>query len=291
MTEVRLETPTQLAAYDGVQQVGTVTFLHNRVHYHPRIYTVAFSDFATGTDVSQVDASRIARGLYDRLVQELQPHKPLLLRTGVDEGDPFYAVLKSLGFRNYRRVYNPVLDVAAFDLERLREAETAFSAFGYEIVRLPDLTWSEIETELYALYVEVYRDTSTVVPATPERFSRAEWLKATVGDDAVIPEAFFIAVKDGEFVGFGNLFRGDEIGELETGTFGTKRSHRHHHREIMLAIKAREIAYAKTHGHKTIRAEIDAENPWILQICAELPFVQGKDYLSMVRVMNWTVAL
>ena len=283
---MRLETPTQLAAYDGVQQVGTVTFLHNRVHYHPRIYTVAFSDFATGTDVSL-----IVRGLYDRLVQELQPHQPLLLRTGVDEGDPFYAVLKSLGFRNYRRVYNPVLDVAAFDLERLKEAETTFAALGYEIVRLSDLNWSEIETELYTLHAEVYRDTSTVVPATPEQLSQSEWLGTTVKADAVIPEAFFIAVKDGEFVGFGNLFRGDEIGELETGTFGTKRSYRHHHREIMLAIKAREIAYAKTHGYKTIRAEIDAENPWILQICAELPFMQGKDYLSMVRVMNWTVAL
>lgn len=57
----------------------------------------------------------------------------------------------------------------------------------------------------------------------------------------------------------------------------------------MLAPKVREAAYAKAHGYKTIRAEIDAENPWILQVCAELPFVQGKDYLSMVSVTNWTV--
>ena len=286
VTKVKLETPTQLAAYEGSQRVGAVTFTHNRFHYHPRIYTVAFSDVATSVDVAAV-----AHKLYDCLVQELQPHKPLLLRTGVDEGDPFYAVLRSLGFRDYRRVYSPVLEVKSFNLERLKEAETAFSALGYEIVRLSDLTWSEIEAELYALHVEVYRDTSTVVPATPEQLSQSEWLGATVKVDAVIPEAFFIAVKDGEFIGFGNLFRSDEIGELETGTFGTKRSYRHHHREIMLAIKAREIAYAKRHGYNTIRAEIDAENPWILQICAELPFVKGKDYISMVRVMNWTVTL
>ncbi len=283
--EVKLETPTQLAAYEGSQRVGAVTFTHNRFHYHPRIYTVAFSNFATSVDVAAV-----AHKLYDCLVQELQPHRPLLLRTGVDEGDPFYAALRALGFRDYRRVYNPVLDVAAFDLERLKEAETTFAALEYELVRLSDLTWSEIETELYTLHVEVYRDTSTVVPATPEQFSQSEWLGATVKADAVIPEAFFIAIRDGEFVGFGNLFRGDP-GELETGTFGTKRRYRHHHKEIMLAIKAREIAYAKTHGYETIRAEIDAENPWILQICAELPFVQGKDHLSLVRVMNWTVAL
>lgn len=57
-----------------------------------------------------------------------------------------------------------------------------------------------------------------------------------------------------------------------------------------MALKAREVAYARKHGYATIRAEIDAENPWILHVCAELPLVQGKDYLSMVRVMNWSVA-
>ncbi len=162
---------------------------------------------------------------------------------------------------------------------------------GYELVQLSELDWTaDVTAKLYVLHTEVYSDTSTVVPVTPERFSRAEWLRATVKADAVIPEAFLIALKGGEFVGFGNLFEGEVGGELETGTFGTARSYRHHHREIMLTIKAQEIAYAKRHGYKTVRAEIDADNPWILQICAELPFVQGKDYLSLVRVMNWTVA-
>jgi L-amino acid N-acyltransferase YncA len=57
----------------------------------------------------------------------------------------------------------------------------------------------------------------------------------------------------------------------------------------MLAVKAREIAYAKEHGYRTIRAEIDADNPWTLHLCAELPFIQGGDVISMARVMNWTV--
>ena len=282
MFEISLESPTKLVAYRDSQPVGSLRFFHNQFHYHPRIYTVVFSGLAAAVDT-------VANRLYDRLVQELQPHQPLLLRTGVDEGDAFYATLRSLGFRDYRRVYSPVLDVAAFDLELLKDAETAFSALGYKLIRLSDLAWTaEVKAKLYALHTEVYGDTSAVMPATPERFSQAEWLEATVKDNAVIPEAFFIALKDDEFVGFGNLFKGEVEGELETGTFGTKRSYRHHHREIMLAIKAKEIAYAKHHGYKTVRAEIDAENPWILQICAELPFVQGKDYISLVKVMNWT---
>ncbi len=284
MIEMRLEGQKIIAETAG-KQLDSLRFFHNQFHYHPRVYSVVFTDFA-----SDFDAPLVARKLYDRLIQALQPHKPLLLRTGIDEGDTFYAALRSLGFREYRRVYSPVLEVAAFDLGQLKNSETAFSELGYKLIRLSELVWAEVKAKLCALHTEVYGDTSTVTPATPERFSQTEWLEATVKNDAVIPEAFFIALKDDEFVGFGNLFRGEVEGELETGTFGTRRSYRHHHREIMLAIKAREIAYAQTHGYKTIRAEIDAENPWTLQICAELPFVQGKDYLSMVRVMNWTVA-
>ncbi len=285
MISVRLETPTKLVAVDAERCVGVLTFFRNRVHYHPRIYSVTFSDFA-----SDVDAVVISHQLYDNLVQELRTDSPLLLRTGVDEGDDLYAVLRSLGFRDYRRVYSPVLDIEAFDLESIQDTESRFAALGYRIVRLADLELTAgVEAQLYDLHTEVYTDTSTIVPATPKRFGQREWLEAFVYSNDVLPDAFFIAAKGNEFVGFGNLFMGVAEGELETGTFGTKRTYRHHHREIMLAIKAREIAYAKQHGYATIRAEIDAENPWILQICAELPFVQGRDYISMVRVMNWTV--
>lgn len=279
MVTVRLETPTKLVAFDAERRVGSLTFFRNRVHDHPGIFSITFSDFA-----ADVDAAVIAHDLYNNLVQELRPTNPLLLRTGVDEGDDLYAVLRSLGFRDYRRVYSPVLDVVAFDLESIRDAESMFATFGYGIVRLTDLELTaEVEAQLYDLHTEVYADTSTVVPATPERFSRMEWLETFIYSKDVISDAFFIAVKGDEFAGFGNLFVGAAEGELETGTFGTKRAYRHHHREIMLAIKAQEIAYAKRHGYRTIRAEIDAENPWILQICAELPFVQGRDYISMVR--------
>ncbi len=284
MITVKLEGNRVVAEVAG-KPVGALTFFHNRFHYHPRIYSVVFSDYADGTDTAPV-----ARRLYDRLVQELRPQKSLLLRTGVYEGDAFCTTLRSLGFQDYRRVYFPTLAVAAFDFDLLRDAESMFAASGYTLVRLADLELTaEVEAKLYNLHTEIYADTSTVVPATPGQFSRREWFEATLLSDEVISEACFIAVKGGEFVGFGGLFRDDVAGELETGTFGTPRAYRHHHREIMLAIKAREIAYARAHGYRTIRAEIDAENPWILQICAELPFVQGRDHLSMVRVLNWTV--
>ena len=103
----------------------------------------------------------------------------------------------------------------------------------------------------------------------------------------MIPEAVFVALQGDDMAGFGTLYRGQDKGELEAGLFGTARRYRHHHRDLMLAVKAREIAYAQTQGYGTVRAEIDADNPLILQVCAELPFVQGKDYISLVKVLNW----
>ncbi len=289
MVTVRLDGRKVVAEMAG-KLVGTFWFSVQDWHYNPRIYWVGFQDITEDADVREV-----ATKLYDAAVAAMEPPNPLLLYTGVEEGSPLYPVLLQLGFREFRRVYSPTLDAQAFDFSSLNAATVIFEELGYRIVKLSDLEHTDkTKKQLQALFNEVYADTSTVVPATPERFGIAAWWADVIEDEDLIPEAFFIALNGDEMVGFGNLMHsylvpGSRGTELGTGTFGTLRSYRHHHREIMLAIKAREIAYARAHGYRTIRAEIDAENPWILQICAELPFVQGRDYLSMVRVLNWTV--
>ncbi len=286
---VRLEADKKVIAEIKGKQVGTFWFSVQDWHYNPRIYWVGFQKIA------ETDVIEVATKLYNAAVKAIEPQQPLLLYTGVEEDDPLHSVLLQLGFREFRRVYSPTLDVAAFDLLSLDVATSIFERLGYRITTLGELEQTNrVKRQLHTLFNEVYADTSTVVQATPERFSFEAWWADVIDDEDIIPEAFFIALDGDEMVGFGNLMHSYLVpdlrnSELGTATFGTKRTYRHHHREIMLAIKAREIAYAKQHGYATIRAEIDAENPWILQICAELPFVQGRDYISMVRVMNWTV--
>ena len=41
--------------------------------------------------------------------------------------------------------------------------------------------------------------------------------------------------------------------------------------------------------YETIRAEIDSDYPWILEVCAELPMTLGKDFVSLVRAVRWKV--
>ena len=283
---MRLEDKKVVATVAG-KPVGSFWFSVQDWHYNPRIYWVGFRD------LDEADAE-VATRLYDAAVEAMEPQQPLLLYTGVEEDDPLYPVLVQLGFREFRRVYSPTLDVQAFDFSSLTETTQTFEKLGYRIVSLAELDYTdETKRKLHVLFNEVYADTSTVVPATPERFSVGAWWADVIEDEDIIPEAFFIALSGNEMVGFANLMHSylvpDSKTELGTATFGTRRSHRHHHREIMLALKAREITYARAHGYATIRAEIDAENPWILQVCAELPFVQGKDYVSMLRVINWVL--
>lgn len=292
MLEVRLETPKRVVAELAGRRVGTFWFSVQDWHYNPRIYWVGFRDL-----VADAVLAEVAPALYDAALAAIAPHEPLLLYTGAEEDSPLYPVLRQLGFREFRRVYSPALDVVAFDLSSLDEVARRFEALGYRTATLPDLEPTDaFKQQLHDLFNEVYADTSTVVPATPERFSLEAWWADVIDDEDIIPEAFFIALDGYELVGFANLMHSYLVPEakgveLGTATFGTRRSHRHHHREIMLALKRQEIAYAQAHGYQAIRAEIDAENPWILQICAELPFVQGKDYISMVRVLNWDVTV
>ena len=283
MITLRLE-PTKAVAYSGGLEVGALSFFTNRWHYDPRIFYVRFALSSTSRP------AEVAGALYEMVIRALEPRNPLLLYTGADEDSPFLPVLRSLGFREFQRVYSPTLDVQAFELPSLDAHKDRAEAFGYRVVSLAELEPTDhTKRALFRLFSEVYADTSTVVPATPEAFSPAEWWADLIADETVIPEAFSLALQGDEMAGFGTLYRGEKEDELETGTFGTARRYRHHHCEVMLAIKAQEIAYARTHGYATIRAEIDAENPLILQVCAELPFVQGKDYISLVRVLNWAV--
>lgn len=284
MLAVTLETPTKAVAYTDGEEVGSLHFSTNRLHFHPRIFYVRF---ALG-DPSTARLAEVAGALYKTMMGVLEPRDPLLLYTGADEDSPLLPALRSLGFREFRRVYLPTLDVATFELPGLDAHVNRTETLGYRTVSLSELEPTErTKKALFTLFSEVYADTSTVVPATPETYSPAQWWEHFIVDEAVLPETFFVVLRGDDMAGFGNLYRGEREDELETGTFGTARCYRHHHRDLMLTVKAREIAYAKRHGYRAVRAEIDAENPLILQICAELPFVQGREYVSLVRVPAW----
>lgn len=88
--------------------------------------------------------------------------------------------------------------------------------------------------------------------------------------DHFLPEAYFVAVVDGELVGESNLFKdGDDLTDLLTDYTGVIPSHRR--RGIATALKVRVIQWAQANGVKTIRTNNHETNP-MYQLNLQLGF-------------------
>ena len=290
MVDVCLEPHRAVALRQG-RRVATFTFQQNRWHLQPGEF---FCRFTLEPEVSGVNVEELAHFLYKAALPQMKREGALLLRTGVTEDDPLLKVLHGLGFRTYRHVFTPVLEVQTYDLGRLEPFENETRDLGFEITTLAELGLSdEVVLKFRALHDEVYSEGSGAIPATPHLWSLDEW-RTDVFDEDFMADACFIAVRNGEFAAFANLYPADLMPEnrgteLDTATFGTSRAYRHLHTSLMLTLWGHLIRYALAHGYRTIRAEIDSDYPWILEVCAHLPMTLGKDYVSLVRVLEWTL--
>ena len=290
MFDILLE-PHQATALRNGQQVAAFRYRQSRRHFQPGEF---FCSFSFNEGLAEEDRRGLAQRLYETALPQMLADGVLLLRMGVMEDDPLLPVLRRLGFRTYRHVFTPVLDVRAFSLERLKPFEKEAQTLGFEITSLADLgTTDSVVAKFRALHDEVYSEGSGAVPATPHLFSLSEW-REDVLDEDFLPDACFIALRGDEYAAFANLFPADLVPanrgrELDTATFGTSRAFRHHHRPVMLALWSHLVCYARDHGYETIRAEIDSDYPWILEICAELPMTLGEDFVSLVRAVRWEV--
>jgi GNAT superfamily N-acetyltransferase len=97
----------------------------------------------------------------------------------------------------------------------------------------------ELLQEAYPLAVEGYADLALERPATIEL---EEWLR----EEATLPEGSFVALADGEIVGYSGLMRHDNPGVAEDGLTVVRRDWRG--RGLARALKQREIAWAAANG-------------------------------------------
>lgn len=276
---------------EGGGRVAVFSYRQSRWHLYPGEF---FCGFSFEERLAPEARPGVARQLYETALPQMLDDGVLLLRTGVSEDDPFLPVLRQLGFRTYRHVFTPVLDLRAFDAARLEPFELDVDALGFEITTLAELGLTdEVVARFRALHDEVYSEGSGAIPATPHLYSLSEWREEVLGDD-FLPDACFVALKDGEFAAFVNLYPADLVvenrgKELDTANFGTSRAFRANHRVVVLALWSHLIRYAQSNGYQTIRAEIDSDYPWILGICAELPMTLGKDFVSLTRPARWNI--
>jgi mycothiol synthase len=176
------------------------------------------------------------RGVGSALLRELAAHAsrfdaPALSAIVDDDGSCAFAT--RFGFREVDRQVEQVRVLGDEPPAELPE--------GIEIHTIAERPG--LLREAYPLAAEGYADLATDQPVV---VSLGEWLR----DEATLPAGSFVALADGEIVGFSGLMKHDSSGVAEDGLTVVRRDWRR--RGVGLALKRLELAWAARNGLREI---------------------------------------
>jgi GNAT superfamily N-acetyltransferase len=210
----------------------------------------------------------IGGALYRQLREALEPLDPIALGAGTKENWPeAIAFLQRRGFQEKMRNWESHFDLTKFHPDALAEHVSAAEAAGYEFRSYADLAGDpERDQKLYEMIMVARRDIPSPEPLTDVGFE--QWKKG-IERPQFFPEAYMIALKDGQTVGMSAVWKTDEADVLETGLTAVLREHRR--AGVARALKIRSLAAAKAAGpyrkvktwNATTNAPMLAINEWL----------------------------
>jgi GNAT superfamily N-acetyltransferase len=131
------------------------------------------------------------------------------------------------------------------EVEQVRRLETPLEPRplpdGIEVVSIAERP--ELLETAYPLACEGWADFATVAPAT---LDLPDWLR----NEATLPAGSFVALADGEVVGYSGLCAHDTDGVAEDGLTVVRRDWRR--RGVAGALKQRELAWAAANGYREV---------------------------------------
>lgn len=245
-------------------------------NFHPRKFGMTI----------RVLPERWGRGIgsrvWDRLLQALRVRGALSVRTIVKE-DCAQAMrfVQRRGFTEVMRTWDSVLDVASCDLRRFqhdvaraKEARVVIATLGDELAKDPSRL-----SQVHALDMELGADVPAPDPFTPVDLST--WRQHTIDAPWFIPDAYFLAVIGGQYVGVSTLWKPQTGDWLQQGLTGVKREHRG--RGIATALKVRTVEYARAHGYRQIKTDNEIHNAPMIAINDRFGFQRQPVWITFAR--------
>lgn len=246
--------------------------------YHPRKFSVSI------TVDPEYQGRGIGKALYDQVRAALSPLDPLSLRADVREdmarGRRF---LGDRGFVEEMREWESRLEVPVFDPAPFAGAEARVRGHGIEIRTYAGLASDpDRENRFYELDWALMQDIPHPEPPTKKPF--AVFQERILNHPNFLPNANFIAVHNGEYVGLSALWRSQASADLDTGVTGVRRAYRR--KGIALALKLRAIAYAKEGGVPVIKTWNETNNEGMLSLNTRLGFARQPAWIGLVKALN-----
>ncbi len=226
----------------------------------------------------------VGTALWEHLCQEVQQFDPLRLlahtREDYEEGIRF--ALK-LGFNECMRDWESRLDPASLDMDEWGRYARQVAEQGIEIRTVAELESDpNRDRKLYELEWLIDRDVPSPEPPSKVPFEEFQkiWERTNL-----LPDAWFVAVDNGEYVGMTNLWTSQANAKLlYVGITGVTRSHRK--RGIAMALKVRSVEYALQKGFSEIRTWNEINNKAMLGINNRLGFVRQPAHIEFRKVMR-----
>jgi GNAT superfamily N-acetyltransferase len=202
----------------------------------------------------------VGTALYDHIMKDLAERGPTIFeahaREDRSEGMDF---LEKRGYKRTMRDQVSELVVADFDPEPFGWTADRVAEIGAEIRTVVELEAEGVDwkREMWELERELMQDVPTDDPVTQQPFE--QWVK-WLTHPGFIPDAYFLAIVDGRFVGVTSLWQSlAEKDKLHTALTGVVRSMRR--KGMATALKVRAIEFACDRGARIIRTENEENNP------------------------------
>ena len=265
------------AEMDG-RPVGFATYGQSLWVNHP-------GKLFVGVDVLPEFRKRgVGTALWERLCQEVQQFDPLrlLAHTREDYADGIRFAEK-LGFKECMRDWESRLDPASFDLAEWSRYSRQVAEQGIEIKTVAELESDpNRDRKLYDLEWFIDRDVPS--PEPPSKVPFEEFQKVWERKN-LLPDAWFVAIDNGEYVGMTNLWTSQANAKLlYVGITGVTRSHRK--RGIAMALKVLSVEYALQKGFSEIRTWNETNNQAMLGINNRLGFVRQPAHIEFRKEMR-----
>lgn len=221
--------------------VGFGQYWQSSFDYHP-------NRFYVNVEVRPADQRQgIGNALFETVLAALEPLQPKVLRANAFMNLPAgYRFLVRHGFREVFRETPVHLDVQAFDPTPYADLEARLRRKGIEIKSLRELETDPGRDErLYQLYWETAADVPQEdTRIEPQAFD--EWVRWSLNDPTLLPDAYSVAIHDGVYVGLRELGQDPGSDTVWGGLLGVRRAYRR--QGIGLALQLRGIRYAQARG-------------------------------------------